>query len=80
MTAEWEAAHRKIQAEANAARSEAAKAQIAAQPRDEKGRVKPGSSTNSATTRPRSGHEKGARLAAELSGTNRGAVQWGAPC
>ena len=70
MSAEWEAAHRKIQAEANAARSEAAKAR----PRKPDGTLA-SSSTNSATTGTRSGHEKGARAIAELSGANRGAVQ-----
>ena len=74
--ADWDAERKRIDAEANAARSDKAKAQIAQQDRDDKGRLKPGSSTVSATNREkRKGHEKGAKSKAEKAGTNRGAVQ-----
>ena len=77
MTAEWEAAHRKIQAEANAARSEAAKAQ----PRSEDGRrlaSKSGEHTNSVRTS-RQSTNAGAKAIAELSGANREVLDRGAP-
>ena len=46
----WQAEQQKIQDLANKARSEAAKAQIESQPRDEAGKVKPGGGTKSTAT------------------------------
>ena len=74
VSAEWEAAHRKVQAEANAARSEAAKARS----RKPDGTLA-SEHTNSVRTGSRPSTNAGARAIAELSGTNRGAVQRGAP-
>lgn len=47
----WQAEQRRIQEEANRKRAEAAREQIAAQQRDEDGKIKPGAATSCGTTR-----------------------------
>jgi hypothetical protein len=70
----FETERRRIADEANARRAEAARQQIAQQPRDEDGRVVPGGGTSSATTRSVDKTHRDREAKAAATGTNRGAV------